>query len=630
MRAPPPDSAWRRVRGLPDEDAQLLRRLERSAATLNLDPGSVTVAAELATLAPGLGPERRQGLTLLALTALWDVAQGSTRTPLQVSHLRDRFRALVGDADAADALLDAGRAALETPEAAAIVGDGARPLVQVGEALYLRRLYDAEGRLAQALAARWRRPIGVDATDALVAVEARPAGVTLSDEQRAAVVEAARRPLTLVSGGPGTGKTSIVVALLRTVARLGVDPRAVALAAPTGKAAWRLGEALRRGVEAVAEPDEADRRLAAALPTPRTLHRLLGFHPGADRFAHHAGNPLTADVVVVDESSMVDVFLMGRLLEAVRPDARLVLLGDADQLPSVAAGAVFRDALELAGPGAARLTHSYRMRADDPAGGGILRLANAVNAGGPLDAAALTERSSPDALTFEGVERLPGRSLRAFLDHWHATTVRPPASVRALTQRAWALRDGRVVEGGQLAPLFAWQARARVLCLTRAGDAGVDRTNARLHALVARDAGQPDSVPMIAGEPVMVVANDADRGLFNGDQGVVLFGAEGRRLAVFPHDDGPRAFHLSSLADRLVLAHATTVHKAQGSEFEQVAVLLPPGDGPLSTRELLYTALTRARRSVVLVGPAGAIDRAAARPTARHGGLAERLGASPT
>lgn len=624
MRAPAPDSAWRRFRAAVDDDAALLRRLERSAVTLNLDPGAVTVAAEVAALAPGLGGERRQGLTLLTLAALWDVAQGSTRTPLEAAHLRDRFTALLGDADEAEALLDAAWAALETPEAAALVGAGARPLVRVGDALYLRRLFHAEGWLADALAARWARP-AADTSAAVAAVEARPAGVTLSEEQRAAVTEAARRPLTLVSGGPGTGKTSIVVALLRTLMRLGVEPGRVALAAPTGKAAWRLGEALRRGLEAVTEPDAADQRLAAAPPTPRTLHRLLGYHPAADRFAHHAGNPLAADVVVVDESSMVDVFLLGHLLDAVRPDARLVLLGDADQLPSVAAGAVFRDVLGLAGAAAVRLTHSYRMRADDPAGAGILRLANAVNVGGPLDAAGLTERGSPEALAYEGVERLPGRSLRAFLDHWHATTVRPPASVRALTQRAWAVRDGRVVEGAQLAPLFAWQARARVLCLTRGGDRGVERTNARLHAWVAREAGQPDAVPMIAGEPVMVVANDADRGLFNGDQGVVLFGAEGRRLAVFPADDGPRAFHLNALAERLVLAHATTVHKAQGSEFERVAVLLPPVDGPLSTRELLYTALTRARRSVVLVGPASALDRAAARPTARHGGLVERV-----
>ncbi|MCB9540681.1 MAG: hypothetical protein H6704_31055, partial [Myxococcales bacterium] len=199
MRAPPPDSAWRRFRAPADDDAALLRRLESASAALNLDAGAVRVAAEVAALAPGLGPERRGGLTVLALTALWDVAQGSTRTPLRSSHLQDRFRALVDDADAADALLDAAWAALETPDAAVIVGDAARPLVRVGDALYLRRLYDAEGRLAEALAARWGRPVEGDATEALAAVEARPAGVTLSAEQRAAVREAARRPLTLVS-----------------------------------------------------------------------------------------------------------------------------------------------------------------------------------------------------------------------------------------------------------------------------------------------------------------------------------------------------------------------------------------------------------------------------------------------
>ncbi len=657
-RPPPPaDAAWRRFRRLdlglrPDADEVWARGLEAGALACNLDAGHATLAMELVALAPTLEADASRALTLLTLATLLDVAQGSTRTPLDPTHLRARFAALlrlpVEEQDEADPWVERALRVAGSEAVPSLIGrDSAafRPLVRIGDALYHHRLLEAESRLADALAARLvgeddaTRRSAVDA--ALADLAQRPtfrgdASLVLSPEQRAAVAVAAVGRLTLVSGGPGTGKTSIVVALVRTLARLGVAPRDIALAAPTGKAAWRLGDALQAGLAGVRDPGPTDRALADAPPAARTLHRLLGYSPGRDRYAHDAARPLPAAAVIIDESSMIDVFVMARLLDAVRPDAVLVLLGDADQLPSVAAGAVFRDALAAAGPARVTLSVSYRMRADDPGGAAVLRVARAIEAADARDPfLGIPSRMNPAELTGAGVEHLAAdpSGLRRFLDHWYAERVRVPAALRPLVDRSWVVTEGRVTDGAALDALFAHPSAARVLCLTRHGDAGAERTNARLHAAAARDAGRPDALPFLVGEPVLMLHNDYERRLFNGDQGIVLWStdatdptATARRMVVFPGRDGYRGFHLATLAPHLALAHAMTVHKAQGSELDHVALLLPIQDGPLATRELLYTALTRARHGVVLVGDLALARRAARRPSVRHGGLAERLG----
>jgi exodeoxyribonuclease V alpha subunit len=339
---------------------------------------------------------------------------------------------------------------------------------------------------------------------------------------------------------------------------------------------------------------------------------------------------------------------MERLVRAVRPDARLVLLGDADQLPSVDAGAVFR---ELS-PRAVRLTHSHRQDPSAPAGASVLAAARDVHAG---DAAALTRapRALAGELTWSGFELLAPatagpaaarRLVAGFADHWLRERVRAPAGYGALATRIFRLADEAQAAAG--APFDADDAAAvlrlarhhlslRILAVTR--DAGATTSAESLNELLARRADEANGVAaepgaLAPGTPVMMIRNDYDRGLFNGDQGVVVRAARGderpRLVAAFPRGAGLAAYPFDGLRDDLRVAYATTVHKAQGAELDHVALVLPERDLPLLCRELVYTALTRARQSAVVVGRAELLALAVGRPLERASGLAARLAAA--
>ena len=268
-----------------------------------------------------------------------------------------------------------------------------------------------------------------------------------------------RYPITIVSGGPGTGKTTIVLSILRVLRRLGVACEEIALAAPTGKAANRMGEAIQAGREGIADPSPEDLDLVH-LAEPRTLHRLLGYSPGSGRFLHHENNRLAERVVIVDEGSMIDLAMMERLVRSLRDDSRFILLGDAHQLPSVEAGAVLRDLLgegeggdgrnSPLGPRAVPLIHSYRMRRDDEDGRNIFTVAQAIDAGHtPTFAPSRTsenviiERSKVSDVEFHGVEflsSLDGSSvLDEFLDHWHDKKLRSLSNVDELVNHAYTI-----------------------------------------------------------------------------------------------------------------------------------------------------------------------------------------------
>jgi exodeoxyribonuclease V alpha subunit len=421
---------------------------------------------------------------------------------------------------------------------------------------------------------------------------------------------------------------------VRALRRLGLQADEIALAAPTGRAANRIAESLQ------AMPDGGD------APEPRTLHRLLGYRGGhaaarAGEYRHHENYPLPHRAVLVDEASMVDLGLMERLTRALRPDARLVLVGDADQLPSVDAGAVFRELAAYA----VRLAESHRQDPSAPAGASVLAAARAVLSG---DAAALAvaPRFRPADLTWLGFEHLapaPGpaaerRLVAAFAEHWVRARVHALPGYAELAGRAY-----RIVEGAEpFAPDDAQALRAlvrhhqslRVLCVTRGagGPTGAESVNLLLARHAATALGDPafDAGTPAPGTPVLMIRNDYDRGLFNGDQGVVVrvvgVDGEGSRLAaVFPRGAALAAFSYEGLRDDLRVAYATTVHKAQGAELDHVALVLPDRDLPLLSRELLYTALTRARQSAVVVGRADLLALAAARPLQRASGLAARL-----
>ena len=466
--------------------------------------------------------------------------------------------------------------------------------------LYLDRYWIEERRVAAdvtALAAARRSGTRPD-IDRLF-----PAGYA---EQRGAAELALTRALTVLTGGPGTGKTTTVarlLALLAEQAELDRRPGSpatlrIALAAPTGKAAARLLEAVQLEVDALS-PADRDR-----LPTltATTLHRLLGNRPGtSSRFRHNRDNRLPHDVIVVDETSMVSLTMMARLLEAVRPDSRLVLVGDPDQLASVEAGAVLADLVEGLSAGAespiAELVTSHRF------GASIGALAQAIKAG-DADLAVSVLAAGGEHIEWIDTDQ-PAERLRGIVLP-HALQLRRAALLGDPTAALQALDDHRL------------------LCAHRRGPYGVQFWNRQIERWLAEETDSPLWAPWYAGRPLLVTANDYGLGLLNGDTGVTLL-RDGALRAVMSCAGGPVEFATSRLAD-IDTMHAMTIHKSQGSQATEVTVLLPPAESRLLTRELLYTAVTRARQKVRLIGSAdqfrAAVDRRAVRAT----GLSRRLG----
>lgn len=475
----------------------------------------------------------------------------------------------------------------------------------------------------------------------------RGEAIELSDEQLGAITRALGGQLTVISGGPGTGKTSIVVSVLRALSRLDCKPERIAIAAPTGKAANRLAESIRSYLSALAEPGPLDRALIDSKIEPRTLHRLLGWSPSRSKFRHQAHNPLPADVVIVDEASMIDLEMMGALLGAVHPEAKLVLLGDAEQLPSVDAGAVLRDLLPAGSAPdrrseiACRLTKSYRMDPNDPAGRNILSIARAINEGevGALFEAEepITFRAAVEDVFFQKVELLDaqGASFDTFLDRWHREAILGLPGFDALVRREYHLQGGAFSgeDEAALQRLFRHFEGHRILCVTRGNRhrSGADSVNEALHRRAAATAkATVREGGFLPGEPVMMQRNDYARGLFNGDQGLVLRVREGdeeghRFRAVFPSGGGFHSFSLEGLRNQLRHSYAMTIHKSQGSEFDVVALLLPDTPMPLLSREILYTGVTRARKGVLLVGSRPILEFGVRRRLERHSGIGERL-----
>ena len=402
--------------------------------------------------------------------------------------------------------------------------------------------------------------------------------------------------LQVIAGGPGTGKTTRVARIVAELVEQAVDrPPLIALAAPTGKAAARLQEAVYEEVGA-----------GAGLQAS-TLHRLLGWRPGShSRFAHDRANRLPHDVVIVDETSMVSLSLMARLVDAVRPEARLILVGDPGQLTSIEAGVVLGD---IVGPGVGEgivvldRVHRY--------GGGIASLADAIRAG-DSDRAVLALREAPGEVTWFPVDAHDSEADLALV---RERAVAAGSAVFAAA-RAGAGEDALAALG-----------RFRLLCAHRRGPYGVSDWASRMVAWLAAelpdlDADQRDYV----GRPLLVTENDYELGLYNGDTGVIVAGADGGSRPSAAFERGGELLRFSPLRLGAVeTVYAMTIHKSQGSQFDTAAVLLPDPSSRILTRELLYTAVTRARRDLILVGTEEAVRAAVERPVARASGLRERL-----
>ncbi|MCW4455314.1 exodeoxyribonuclease V subunit alpha [Flavobacterium sp. MXW15] len=611
--------------------------LQRSGSLRTLD---LAFAQTLQRLAPDTGAEVLAGAALASLA----VASGHAGLdPARAGVLLDTRDGppppLPAPADWQRALAASRWVAQPAPEEPAAADC---PLVLEHGLLYLRRYREYERRLALGLRRLAAQSLPTFDATALAPLFARlfPRAASGDDRQAQAAALALRRALLLVTGGPGTGKTTTIARLLLlriAQAQLAGSPAPrIALAAPTGRAAERMAESLRAAV-ARALDDGVDPALAEALPAgASTLHRLLGVIPNLPRFRHDPDNPLPFDLIVVDEASMVDLPLMCKLVEAVADGTQLILLGDADQLPSVEAGDVLAAILQAAGPGDA-------LQADD---------AQALQ---PLLGQVCTDTHAAGALAGHRVHLLRGyRQAQGFELAPLADAVCAGDAERALA----LLRGGELagvhfhedvddpLQARREALLAHWRAladaedpasalldagRLRLLTAVRAGPQGARGLNARIEQLLAESGSGARRLgaasPWFHGRLLLVTENSYRHGLFNGDVGICLRDESGALVAWFEgEDDGQvRGFHPAALPAH-ESAFAMTVHKAQGSEFDEVWLQLPARDARVLSRELVYTGLTRARRTLHLAGSEMVLRAALARHAARISGLAWRLG----
>ncbi|WP_337261309.1 MULTISPECIES: exodeoxyribonuclease V subunit alpha [unclassified Serratia (in: enterobacteria)] len=513
-------------------------------------------------------------------------------------------------------------------------GNSATPMVLQQQRLYLQRMWQSEGEVA-AFISRDAVPQAVEEGQ-LRAILDQLFGEAAdeADWQKIAAAVAATRRIAVISGGPGTGKTTTVAKLLAALVQLGGDTRLrIQLAAPTGKAAARLTESL--GTASRQLPLTPEQR--ALFPVEAaTLHRLLGAQPNSQRMRYHRGNPLHLDVLVVDEASMVDLPMMARLIAALPPEARVIFLGDRDQLASVEAGAVLGDICRFAEQGysaeraaqLARLTgyalqgqpvgaavrdslcllrKSYRFDAKS----GIGQLALAVNAGDGKQAMAALNGRYADVAGYplaetEDYQQLLDACVVGYRDYLK-----------------------RVAAGADAATVLEAFGRFQVLCALREGPFGVAGLNERIESglqragLIRRNPGPAGR--WYLGRPVMIGRNDSALGLFNGDIGIALPGAEGELRVHFQLPDGSIKSVQPSRLPAHETAYAMTVHKSQGSEFDHTLLVLPNHYLPVLTRELVYTAITRARQQLSLYATDKVLLSAIRTPTQRRSGLAERL-----
>lgn len=523
----------------------------------------------------------------------------------------------------------------------AVVGED-KPLVFDGERIYLNRYWQFERALA------YRLGVG-PLKGAPAPSKVKPVLNKLFDEaganvdwQRVAAAQACQRQLLVVSGGPGTGKTTTVTRLLALLQQLAIkergEPLAVALVAPTGKAAARLSESI---AGARAKLPESLQQAAEAIPDhASTIHRLLGVIPGRNYFQHNENNPLLLDLLIIDEASMIDLSLMTHLFVAVAAQTRVILLGDRDQLASVEAGSVLADICEFIEQGVSPKLEDYLVRCGAvPANtltvhtegapeicdnlvmlrqsyrfgerSGIGQLARAVNQGD----ANLALRHLQDK-RYEAEISWRDLSAESYGYVLEKTMVAAEAYLSALSQQR------------PMTEVFQRFSQFQLLVALRQGDFGVEGINTRLQRQLHRRHLLAKPIGWCEGLPVMVTSNDHTQQLYNGDIGIFARDDHGTLMVAFESANSPDGIRwvLPSRLPEHDVVFAMTVHKSQGSEFSEVLLLLPRQGGGNPTRELLYTGITRARNRFALVADEYSVKRACHNQTRRRSGLAARLG----
>lgn len=491
--------------------------------------------------------------------------------------------------------------------AAVSCGDSPAPLILCGDRLYLNRMWCNERTVARFFN-EVNQAIDVDEAQLSRILDALFPTTDEVNWQKVAAAVALTRRISVISGGPGTGKTTTVAKLLAALIQMADGERCrIRLAAPTGKAAARLTESLGAALRQLPLTDAQKKRIPE---DASTLHRLLGAQPGSQRLRHHAGNPLHLDVLVVDEASMIDLPMMSRLIDALPPHGRVIFLGDRDQLASVEAGAVLGDICAYVNAGftaerarqLSRLTgcaipagagtqaaslrdslcllqKSYRFGSDS----GIGKLAAAINCG---------DRSAIQAVFQQGFSDIEKRTLQSSDDYAGMLD-----EALAGYGRYLRLLHEKATPEAILQAFNEYQ----LLCALREGPFGVGGLNDRIEQAMVqqRKIHRHPHSRWYEGRPVMIARNDSALGLFNGDIGIALDRGQGLRVWFAMPDGAIKSVQPSRLPEHDT-TWAMTVHKSQGSEFDHAALILPSQRSPVVTRELVYTAVTRARRRLSL------------------------------
>ncbi len=516
-----------------------------------------------------------------------------------------------------------------------------RPLIlDEASRLYLYRYWQYEERLIEFLHKRTACPAEIPQLETLKGVLDRlfPSRRPEPDWQKIAALVSVLRKFVVVTGGPGTGKTSTVVKILiLLLEQAGGNKVNIALAAPTGKAAARLKEAIKLAKETL---DCRKEILALIPPEASTLHRLLGTIPNSTRFRHHRGNPLPYDAVVVDEASMVDLPLMAKLGDALKDESRLILLGDKDQLASVEPGAVFGDV--CSGSRSSSFSHLFFRTVQSVLGEEIPEKAQAQPAGDLQDSIVVLDRSyrfgtecgigvlsrmvnegeSENALQLlkeGGYEDLAYREINPH------TGLEAALEARALEDYARYLRESDIEQA------FALFSRFRILCALREGYTGFETINQLLEKLLVRHGLIRRRGPWYHGRPVLITENDYRLRVFNGDVGLALSdtpvaSSPDEPLWVYlPSEDGRFRRSPPLRLPKHETAYAMTVHKSQGSEFDRVLLVLPTHPSEVLTRELIYTGITRSRKKLEIWGNGDVLKWAISRRIDRNSGLRDAL-----
>jgi exodeoxyribonuclease V alpha subunit len=461
------------------------------------------------------------------------------------------------------------------------------PLVLQQDCLYTHRYWFYETRLAEQLKQRLKTHYQIQAIEAALDKHFPADKNNDIDWQRAAAKLALTQAFAIVTGGPGTGKTTTVVKILALLQELAAQPLHIALAAPTGKAAMRLQESIGTSIKTLSSSEAIKQQIPDEV---KTLHRLLGARPPSPYFQHDGDKPLPYDVVVIDEASMVDLALMSKLVDALKVGARLILLGDKDQLASVESGAVLADLTASLTEHTLELQKSHRFH------GEIKELAVAVNQ---------QQGARAWDLLAKGGEQIG--LLQEELIAYIAKKQQPYLAL--------------IKQGADFKDVFAAFNEFQVLCSNRQGTNGVSEINQRVEKQLHL------SGHWYSGRPVMMTQNNAAMQLYNGDIGICMPDKDqNKRLMVFfMRPDGSVKKVLPTRLPPHETVFAMTIHKSQGSEFNEVLIALPDKMNPVLTKELIYTAITRAKQSVKIIANAEIFSHAVTQKIQRYGGLAAKL-----